>query len=81
MPEKMLRTGAAQTFKGTFQWQGVYRRTLTTIGVVVGALVTVHGLAPETSWGELWTMMTPMVVFGLLIQIASGLLSQAPEDK
>ena len=77
--------GGAQSFKevatGTFQWQGIYRRVLTTVGVIVGALVTISGMAPETSWGELLTLMTPMVVFGLIIQIASGLLSQAPEDK
>ena len=77
--------GAAQSLKsvgaGTFSWQGLYRRGLTTIGVVAGAFVTIHGMAPETTWGEMWTMMTPMVVFGVLIQLASGLLSQAPGTK
>ena len=33
------------------------------------------------TWVEFGTLMTPMVVFGVLIQIVSGLLSQAPEDK
>lgn len=81
MPEKILRTGAAQAFKGTIAWQGVYRRTLTTIGVIAGALVTIHGMAPDTTWQEFGTLMTPMVALGVIIQIASGLLSQAPEDK
>ena len=67
--------------KGTIAWQGIYRRVLTTIGVILGAMVTVHGLLPGTPWADFWTLMTPMVVFGLGIQIVSGLLSQAPEDK
>ena len=66
---------------GTFAWQGIYRRVLTTIGVVLGALVTINGMAPDTGWGDFLTLMTPMVLFGVLIQIASGLLSQAPKDK
>ena len=77
--------GRAQSFKavakGTVAWQGVYRRSLTTIGVTLGAMVTVHGLLPETPWADFWTLLTPLVAFGLGIQIVSGLLSQAPEDK
>ena len=77
--------GAAQSFKdvgsGTFSWQGIFRRTLTTLGIILGAFVTMKGLAPDTSWAGLLVLMTPMTTIGILIQIVSGLLSQAPGSK
>ena len=75
----------AQVFKevasGTFSKQGIGRRVLTTLGIVLGSLVTIQGLSPDTTWLEFPSLLTPLVGVGVAIQIVSGMLSQAPKGK
>lgn len=66
---------------GTLTWQSVPRRIASAVLIILGALVTMKGLNPETTWMALLTLFTPLVTFGLGIQIIGGILSSIDTQK
>lgn len=65
--------------KATVTTQSLGRRSITVGLIVLGALVGLQGLAPETPWTELHTLVKPMAAFGLGIQILGGILRSGGE--
>lgn len=60
----------------TFSAQSLGRRVISTIIVLIGAILTVKELSAASSWTELLrTFENPQVAFALILQISGALLS------